>query len=576
MTESVNSYSAGKRDLPAADRFLSPGGSKPRRYIFSFLHPENPVLLSFIFIGIVLELFYVLVFALTPLSTTYPKLSPLGEEWSWTLALSELLFHRSRSLSGGFTDLGSYFLLLGLTFIVLAGVYLYAGRRAFHDSNKIGNTSRWLLLPLVGATIFGITLLFLPALFSNEVYSYILNGRMLTTYHVDPIITPPAQIHQDPFFAWISQPNVPNVYGPLWIVIASVLVRVSNSVIVTLLLFKSLALLFHLINCILIWATLGKLAFTRRLFGTLLYAWNPLALIELAGNGHNDGMLICLLLLATWLYAQQKGGWYDIGAIALLGLAMGVNLIGILFMPLLIWFSIRRERRIEQAIWSFTWRAILALAVLFTVYLPFWHGSSTYLAIISSIDLQHFVHSPLGVLVKAMRWLFRHFLGGLNISPSYTTFIQPLDSANATVLSSTIFIFALIYFYMLGKVRKSPITVPTMHSSATSGFDELFTSLSVVILGYMVLVLGAFWPWYVLWALWVIALRRFDVLTGSVLLLSCTALLTYPLLYLDKLPIASYQPLLIFGIPLVYLIANMIIKRNERKMLEYDRRSETA
>jgi len=73
-----------------------------------------------------------------------------------------------------------------------------------------------------------------------------------------------------------------------------------------LLFFKGLALLSHLVNCVLIWVILGKLAPARRLLGTFLYAWNPLALIELAGNGHNDGMLICLLLLATWLSVQQK------------------------------------------------------------------------------------------------------------------------------------------------------------------------------------------------------------------------------------------------------------------------------
>src|SRR5258708_8358884 len=220
MTESVNSPGAGgtllpggdsspspKRDRllsPGARNSLSPGGSTPRHYISAFLHPENSALRRFILIGTALELLYLLVFALTPLSTTSPKLSPLGMKWSWTLVLSQLLFHRSRSLSGGFSDLGSYFLLLGLTLLVLTGMYLCAVGRAFHESNKIRITSRWLLLPLVGATIFCITLLFLPALFSNEVYGYIFSGRMLTIYHVDPIITPPAQIHQDPFFAWIS------------------------------------------------------------------------------------------------------------------------------------------------------------------------------------------------------------------------------------------------------------------------------------------------------------------------------------------------------------------------------------
>lgn len=583
MTESVNSPGRGESLLPGGDsslspgggKPLSPGGGKPRHYMSAFLDLANSLLLHFILIGIALELLYLLVFALAPLSTIYPKLSPLGMEWSWTIAPTQLLFHRGRDVSGGYSDLGSYFLLLGLTSIVLGGAYLYALRRAFHASKKIHITSRWLLLPLLGATIFGVTLLFLPALFSNEIYSYIFSGRMLTIYHVDPMSIHPAQIPQDPFFAWISQPSVPNFYGPLWMIIASLLVKVSNSAIVTLLLFKILALLFHLINCVLIWAIVGKLAFSRRLFGTLLYAWNPLVLIELAGNGHNDGMLMCLLLLATWLYVQQKRGWYEVGAVVILGLAMSVNVVGILFVPLFIWFSMRREHRIERAIWGLCWRMVLALAVLFSVYFPFWHGSSTFVAIISSIDLQHFVHSPLGVLVNAIRQLFSHLIPGEKIPPAYTQLIQPLDSANATVLSSAIFIFALIYFYLLGKVRKAPGPDPAIHSAATPGFDELFTSLSVVVLGYIVLVSEIFWPWYVLWVLWVIALRRFDTLTGSVLLLSCSALLTYPLLYLDKLPVDFYQPLLIFGIPLVYLMAN-IRRRNERNRLGYDRRSETA
>src|SRR5579864_8508312 len=127
MTESVNSPGTGGILLPGRDsspsperdRLLSPGGGKSRHYVTAFLHPEKSALLGFILIGTVLELLYLLVFALSPLSTTSPKLSPLGMKWSWTLALSQLLFHGSRSLSGGFSDLGPYFLLLGLTLIVL-------------------------------------------------------------------------------------------------------------------------------------------------------------------------------------------------------------------------------------------------------------------------------------------------------------------------------------------------------------------------------------------------------------------------------------------------------------------------
>jgi len=483
-------------------------------------------LTRFILLGSVLELLYLLIFTLTPLSTTHTTLSPSGTDWPWILAPEQLLIHKTSSLGIRPADLGFYFLLLTLIFIALASIYLYAVGNAFHTSINIPITSRWLFLPMVGATIFGITLLFLPALFNNEANSYI---------------------------------------------------------------FKSLALLSHLINCVLIWAFLGKLAPARRLGGTILYAWNPLALIELAGNGHNEGFLICFLLLTTLLIVQQKGWWYDFLAMVFLGFAISINFIALLLAPLYIWFSVRRESqqgskgqqslggvwgvptnslspsvgRGNQAlfVWGFCWRAIVALTIVFTLYLPFWHGSATFLAITSSFDMQQFIHSPLGVLVIPVRWLFSFLVQILNVPTTISSYsLQPIIAANMTVLASAMFIFALIYFYLLGKVRS---------------IETLLTSLCLATLGFIVLISVQFWPWYVLWALWIVALRRFDALTVSVLLLSCTALLTYPLLYVDNLPIATYQPLLIFGIPLIYLITQ-VKRSDERKTLLYDRRSETA
>jgi hypothetical protein len=482
-------------------------------------------LTRFMLLGSVLELLYLLIFALTPLYSTHPTLSPSGTNWPWIFAPAQLLVHKTSNLGVRFTDLGSNFLLLGLIFIALSSVYLYAVRSAFHTSNNISITSRWLFLPVIGATIFGITLLFLPALFNNEANSYI---------------------------------------------------------------FKSLALLSHLINCVLIWALLGNLAPTRRLGGTILYAWNPLVLIELAGNGHNEGFLICFLLLTTLLIIQQKGWWYDFWAMVFLGFAISINFITLLLAPIVICLSVQGKTKQgskgQQSpggawgaptnllspdrgrgnqtllIWGYCWKAIVALTIVFILYLPFWHGSSTFLAITSSFDMQQFIHSPLGVMVIPVRWLYSLLGQILNPTTTISSYLQPIIAANMTVRASAMFIFALIYFYLLGKVRS---------------IDTFLTSLCLATLGFIILISGQFWPWYVLWALWIVALRRFDALTVSVLLLSCTALLTYPLLYVDNLPIAIYQPLLIFGIPLIYLITQ-VKRSNERMTLLYDRRSETA
>jgi hypothetical protein len=72
----------------------------------------------------------------------------------------------------------------------------------------------------------------------------------------------------------------------------------------------------------------------------------------------------------------------------------------------------------------------------------------------------------------------------------------------------------------------------------------------------MVLVLGWFWPWYVLWVLWIVVLRRVDMRTIALLLLSATALLVYPLQDFAGSPLTMYSPVLVFGIALVYLFWN--------------------
>lgn len=143
-------------------------------------------------------------------------------------------------------------IVLMLVFVGLGSLYLYALVSSFRMSNKPRFSTLWLLLLLIGAVIFGITLAF-------------------------------------------SVPIMPASPMP----------------------FRLFALLAHLFNVLLIWAMLGKTAPENRLPGTLLYAWNPLVLIELAVNGSITGVAISLLLLAVWLSMQPV-------ATPLVGVATGI------------------------------------------------------------------------------------------------------------------------------------------------------------------------------------------------------------------------------------------------------------
>lgn len=515
-----------------------------------------PSLLTILLTAGLLEVLYLLLVALSPLPGLHLSKTPLIQAWPWTLLPSQVLFPIAGTTMPQVVGL---LVLLSLTLAALMGTYALLAWRTSKVTAII--SSRWLLLILAGALLFGLTLLFQPALFSDDVFTYIFSGRILSIYHADPLNTAPIQFPADPYLQWmISGRQDANIYGPLWLLIASLLSSISTSPVITLLLYKGLALLSHLVNCVLIWAILTKIAPRRRLLGTLLYAWNPLALIELAGNGHSEGLLSALLLLAVLVYVEDynrgKGRWHELIALLLFGLAMSINLVVLLIAPLFIWFRLRDKTNIPRVLWGICWRALACLGLVIPIYLPFWRGASTFFAIISVIDMQHFMHSPIGLLTDPVRWAF----GLVDQWAHFPPVMQPTIAADMALRFSAIFIFALIYIQLFGNVRRAPASVPDSLQAPSSdqemllpGFDVLTDCWASAVFWYLVLIMGWFWPWYVLWALWIVGLRRPNGHTFAVLLLSGTALLIYPLLAFPGSPFATYQSLLIFGVPLVFL-----------------------
>ncbi len=381
-------------------------------------------------------------------------------------------------------------LFLTLVFAVLSCLYLYAIASSFGISGKLPVSTPWLLLPLAGAAIIGVTL--------------------ILSVHVLP--APP----------------------------------VSS---------RLLALLAHLFTILLLWSILGKTAPTNRLPGTLLYAWNPLVLIELAVYANTAGVVICLLLLALWLLVETPlvgvPPPQTIAALVLIGLAVRINFMTLLIAPLWLWFMARHTLGIAKALMGFAWRALIVLAIFIVAYLPAWQGSATFLAITGALHLFNFAYSPLSLVVMPTRALFSFVAQSAHFPPSL---MQPGTAADMMVLATSFFLFALLYLREMAQVRARP-------------YDTLFTSWAIVILGYIVLVATVFGPGYVVWVVWVVALRRFDRLSVCALLLSCSTLLYYALLQPGLAATGILLPVCIFGIPLVYAVVQRYIPagRIERK-----------
>ncbi len=522
------------------------------------------------------ELCYLLLVALSPLPELHLSASPLAQ-WAWTLAPSRLLL----SLYGSSATYATLTpLLLGATFLLLLTAYVYSVRLVSRLTGQ--EKTRWLVALLAGAAVFSLTLFLQPTLFSDDVFTYIFSGRIFSLYHANPFNTAPFQFPSDPYLRWVvAGHDAPNLYGPLWYYISALLVNIGgDNQIATLLLFKGLAILAHLTNVVLIWYILERIAPTRRVLGTLLYAWNPLVLIELAGSGHSEGVLLFLLLLGTLLYVAKKGRWLRAGAFVLFGLALSMNLIVALFAPLLLWFDVRGERVVARALAGFCRRGLLVLLPALVIWLPFWRGESTFFALTSAIDMQHFVHSPLGTLVGPTHAFFRLIAYVLRFPPTWS----PTASADVALRGSTAFIFVLIYSNSFGRVRHAPTTLAALryHPDVEQelllpGFDVLLKAWNVVIFAYLMLVAGWFWPWYLLWLLWPVVLRRVDTFTTTMFVLSGTVLFFYFFMGFLREPVALYQSALIFGLPLVYLAGVKGRQRQrERNAILHDGRSETA
>jgi len=465
-----------------------------------------------------------------------------------------------------------------LAFVGSGCLYIFLIIFSFRASSKIHYSGYLLLFPLFGAALVETALIFTaPAALSRDIPAYIAIGHAGKSYYVYGFFNPPA-------------PVSPVLYGPPWAAIASAITATGSQHLATATaLFRGLALLAHLINTLLIWAILGKIAPANRLPGTLLYAWNPLVLVELAINGNASGVVLCCLLLAVWLFIQRKGRWSDTGALVLLGLAGSMNLLVLLLAPLFLWFIVRDARDTTKALLRFAWRALVMLAIIVAAYIPVWQGGTTFLAITASLNLSSFVYSPLALIVIPVRALYSLVAQGAHLPPSL---MQPSSAAGATVLASLFFLFALLYFREMGRVgdesyptgvnltdrEMGPIGAshpppraracprPGREERVIPAIETLFTSWSIVIIGYITLVSTVFWPWYVVWVVGVVALRRFDTLSMCAVLLSCSALLYYPLQLVDPTQASVLSPLCIFGIPLVYVIVKRCIpvRRVER------------
>ena len=214
---------------------------------------------------------------------------------------------------------------------------IQAVKEASHVSDTPSRKRALKLVILVFGLIFGFTLVWLYPISANDLFRYVLRGRIWAVYGASPMLHPPNDFPNDPYilFAgefgdWVSG------YGPLWEILVQVPMRLGATDIVSgAISLKFVALLFYFISVVLIgWVAWpggqvdGKKRWTP-LTGLLLFAWNPMVLVEGMGNGHNDLVLLALIVAGVILWERRL--WW--ATAAALSLAAMTKATGLLMLP---------------------------------------------------------------------------------------------------------------------------------------------------------------------------------------------------------------------------------------------------
>lgn len=462
------------------------------------------------------------------LSPVLDLVPPLAD---WFLALfSTDLAHRAVQVTGGNVFFYMYAVATVILFAAYLAALLYARRvraRPLHLHWLVVSTAFASLLLLMG-----------PTLFTSDLFSYVMYGRMASAYGANPLVTSPRAFFLDPVYPLVFWTDTVSVYGPVWISLSYLLMAavppvVSQQVAV----FKVVAILFHLANAVLIWLILQRMAPRFQLSGTVAYVWNPLLLIEFAGNGHNDVVMLFFMLLSV--LAIVRG--HRIRPLVFLTAAILTKWVAAFVLPIYLIAVLREEPGWRARCYYLLRGGGAMVVVMALLYLPYWSGLSTITAMFDSAAIQRFINSFPELLVK----------------PFFALLTGSLPSTISRGLTEEITGYALKAAFGAGFFAFWLRELWRAHPSARVATLWLRT-----LFAYLIIACTWFWPWYITWLVPFAALSGWSRLTQSTLLFTFSGVFFYSLW--PGAPLRPFEPYYdvraaaLFGLPLLYLIVGTI------------------
>jgi alpha-1,6-mannosyltransferase len=312
-----------------------------------------------------------------------------GDKWLLAIGASSALFYLIIYLTGNwfsFAPLGDAgrapdrrLLLLSIggyytAILLLFAAYAWLLRLVLRGGLTSTFSRR---LGLMFPVIFNLVLLSSAPAFSNDTLNYLAYGYIANLPGGNPYLESATSIRQSSFglqlaeFGWTGGNST--AYGPLWTVVAAGVVRLGSDARTALILDKTLLAAASLSAGAAIYWILGRVRPAEQLLGTVVYLWNPLVILEVARDGHNDALMVLTAVAALGATLSRRP------TVGLLGAGVGMLLKyipALLLPPLLvyIWRGHRDKghRVVQDGLPTF----VVALGLAILAYAPFSRGPS--------------------------------------------------------------------------------------------------------------------------------------------------------------------------------------------------------
>ena len=472
--------------------------------------------------------------------------TPAGAALSWfgSWLPGDLSLTADRFASQVNTNYIEFLILIALAFAIYGLCALFILRQP--STSRHTRTMRLIWLTTI---ISGLIYVFTPAMLSHDILVYASYSRVIGVYHANPYFVPLSAFPLDPFNPLNYWSHAIAAYGPIWLAICAFWGLVSGSQpLGYILAFRLFALAAHLLNIWLVTMILRALGQSPRTvtLGALLYAWNPLVLLESSLGGHNDVFMVTFMLAGILLavhadgreqLTQLRGYLLPTIAFSLAALIKFTTLPLIILFIILLACKVLRpatstsmsikdafSRRWQPALSAAISAGIISVIVALVCYGPFWIGHSINAIVSSFTSPPSALYAENSILRAVLDWQQANSLPPNTFGNTLLSILanhKTWDDISILALAIVILSAAIWMWH-----------IPTLRN---------FVLSTVAALGALLIVTPWFYSWYVTWLVGLIAIclpskdsRMARALLAFTLAFSASAFLTY--LFKDGYP----------------------------------------